>query len=168
MVWTFVQLTGASGVALMWVWSHWEKCESGGCGRGESWSGLEGKNGSCRVGASKEWRGKDAVGGEPAEPGKLVADRLWVPFVQMWVNAELLRHLRGHLLCLESSAPLLMSEKPSLNRKPLGIFLRCCSLMSRIRPGHREQGCLWGGWQLGGTASGLPRPCRARLPALPM
>jgi len=91
MIWTFVQLMGASGVALMWIWSQWEKRESGGCGRGESWSGLEGKNALCRVGASKELEGHG--GGEPADTRKLMAYRLCGLSIRIWANAELLLHL---------------------------------------------------------------------------
>lgn len=61
-------------------------------GVGRAGVGLRAKMG--HVGWEQaEWRGKDVAEGEPAEPGKLVADTVWVPFVQIWVNAELFRHL---------------------------------------------------------------------------
>lgn len=62
---------GASGIALMWIWSHWEKRESGGCGHWESCSGLDGKNESSWVEVSEEQRGKDVVGRDQQNLGNL-------------------------------------------------------------------------------------------------
>lgn len=95
--------------------------------------------------------------GEIAEPGKVVALSAVCLDLGSCRAAQTLGRLSPVLGKLSSA---INEQEPFTKEKAFtkekGVSLQCCSLLSHIPPSHWEQGCLWGGCQLGGTAGGLP------------